>query len=56
MHESDARTPAVPAGLLSRREVIGRGTALGLVIAIPAAGTATLERALAAAVPGAKAP
>jgi gluconate 2-dehydrogenase gamma chain len=48
MHESDARPPADRAGRLSRREVIGRGTALGLVMAIPAAGTATLERALAA--------
>jgi hypothetical protein len=54
MHESEARPPAVRAGLLSRRDVIGRGTALGLVIAIPAAGTATLERALAAVAPAAK--
>src|SRR5262249_10538719 len=52
MQQSHARAGA-RAGLLSRREVIGRGTALGLVIAVPAAGTATLERALAAVVPAA---
>jgi gluconate 2-dehydrogenase gamma chain len=46
MHESDARAEGDRAGL-SRREVIGRGTALGLVVSIPAAGTATLEQALA---------
>lgn len=45
MHDADARG-ADRAGL-SRREVIGRGTAVGLVVSIPAAGTATLEQALA---------
>lgn len=53
MEESDARPRAVDVGLLSRREVITRGTALGLVVSIPAAGTATVEKALAA--PAAKA-
>jgi gluconate 2-dehydrogenase gamma chain len=46
MHESEARRGADRAGL-SRRDVIGRGTALGLIVSIPAAGTATVERALA---------
>jgi gluconate 2-dehydrogenase gamma chain len=48
MHESDG---PVPAGRWSRREVISRGAAIGLVISIPAVGTATLEKALAATAP-----
>ena len=55
MHESDARPSTAPAGRWSRREVISRGAALGVVISIPAAGTATLEKAFAAAAPAAAA-
>jgi gluconate 2-dehydrogenase gamma chain len=55
MDERDAQPQSTRAGLWSRREVIGRGTAIGVVISIPAAGTATMESALAAAAPKAAA-
>ena len=55
MNERDARPQPTRAGLWSRREVLGRGTALGIVITIPAAGTATIDSALAAAAPKAAA-
>jgi Gluconate 2-dehydrogenase subunit 3 len=55
MDERDARPQATRAGLWSRREALTRSAALGVVISIPAAGTASLESALAAAAPTAKA-
>ena len=55
MSERDARPEAARAGLWSRREMLSRGTALGVVITIPAAGTATMESAMAAVAPKAKA-
>jgi gluconate 2-dehydrogenase gamma chain len=55
MNERDMRPSATRAGLLSRREVLSRGTVLGVVVTIPAAGTATVESALAAVAPTVKA-
>jgi hypothetical protein len=55
MDEQDARRQPTRRGLWSRRELLGRGTAMGVVITIPAVGTATLDTALAAAAPKAAA-
>jgi gluconate 2-dehydrogenase gamma chain len=55
MDEQDARRLPTRRGLWSRRELLGRGTAMGAVITIPAVGTATLDTALAAAAPKAAA-
>jgi gluconate 2-dehydrogenase gamma chain len=51
MDEKDAQPQPIRAGLWSRREVLRSGTAMGVVVTIPAVGTATLESALAAAAP-----
>jgi gluconate 2-dehydrogenase gamma chain len=55
MDEKDERPQASRAGLWSRRDLLGRGTAMGVVITIPAVGTATVESALAAVAPKAAA-
>lgn len=55
MDEKNSRRQATPAELWSRREVIGRGAALGMVVTVAAAGTATRDSALAAAAPKAAA-
>jgi gluconate 2-dehydrogenase gamma chain len=51
MVEKDELPKPTRAGLWSRRDVLSRGTAMGVVVTIPAVGTATLESALAAAAP-----
>jgi gluconate 2-dehydrogenase gamma chain len=51
MDEKGAQPQPIRAGLWSRREVLRSGTAIGVVVTIPAVGTATLESALAAAAP-----
>jgi gluconate 2-dehydrogenase gamma chain len=51
MDERDALPMPTRAGLWSRRDVLRSGTAMGVVVSIPAVGTATLESALAAAAP-----
>jgi hypothetical protein len=55
MDDMDVRPHSARPGLWSRREMLTRGTAIGVVISLPAAGTATLETALAAASPTASA-
>jgi gluconate 2-dehydrogenase gamma chain len=55
MYEKDAPPQATRAGLWSRRDLLGRGTAMGIVVSIPAVGTATLDSALAAVAPKASA-
>ena len=42
MDESDTRTKPARGGLWSRRELLGRATVMGIVVSIPAAGTATV--------------
>jgi gluconate 2-dehydrogenase gamma chain len=51
MDEKGTQPQPIRSGLWSRREVLRSGTAMGVVVAIPAVGTATLESALAAAAP-----
>jgi gluconate 2-dehydrogenase gamma chain len=51
MEERDSQAHVTRAGLWSRREVFGRGAAIGAVLTIPAAGTATVRAAVAAAAP-----
>jgi gluconate 2-dehydrogenase gamma chain len=51
MDEKDARPQTTRPGLWSRRDLLGRGTAIGVVVSIPAVGTATLDSALAAVAP-----
>src|ERR1700704_5515091 len=51
MDEKEVLPQPIRAGLWSRREVLRSGTAMGVVVTIPAVGTATLESALAAAAP-----
>ena len=55
MDEREALPKPTRAGLWSRREVLRSGTAIGVVVSIPAVGTATLESALAAVAPKAAA-
>jgi gluconate 2-dehydrogenase gamma chain len=55
MDDMEARPHLSRPGLWSRREMLTRGTAVGVVISLPAAGTATLETALAAVSPTASA-
>jgi hypothetical protein len=55
MDDMEARPHRSRPGLWSRREMLTRGTAVGVVISLPAAGTATLETALAAVSPTASA-
>jgi hypothetical protein len=55
MDDKDARPHRTRPGLWSRRDMLTRGTAMGVVITIPAVGTATLDSALAAAAPKAAA-
>src|SRR5258708_10175321 len=51
MDEKGAQPQPIRAGLWPRRDVLRSGTAMGVVVSIPAVGTATLESALAAAAP-----
>jgi gluconate 2-dehydrogenase gamma chain len=55
MGDTDERPHTTRAGLWSRREMLTRSTTMGVVITIPAVGTATVESALAAAAPKAAA-
>jgi gluconate 2-dehydrogenase gamma chain len=48
MDELEARPANTGGALLSRRDLIGRGAALGFVLSIPAAGTATVQSVFAA--------
>jgi gluconate 2-dehydrogenase gamma chain len=55
MSDRDERPERARSELWSRREVLTTGTALGVVITIPAVGTATVQSAMAAVGPTAKA-